>query len=289
MQTKKAKYHLERIKTILHLHDDGLSALDRDILLEDIRHLYDAVLNSGQNHPSQKPSMPRDHTYVAEAPKPIEQVPLPNIEKAVQQNNPDRSTPVDEEVSASNKRTETASPPDNIKTIPPSETPVDSDEHTPATVTYEQPGSIISPHPESEDTSPSSVRTVNGQSTDTGNQTSEKEKENEVSVQEPLPQQDFSELFDFQSTLDLSDKLASSKIEHLNKILTINDKILFINHLFKGEAIPFQESLQKFESFYTYEEAKKYASEELVEPYDWTADSKKETIRQFMRQVKRLY
>src|SRR5690554_2735989 len=44
MQIKKAKYHLKRIETILNLHEDKLSPMDRDILLEDIRHLYETIL-----------------------------------------------------------------------------------------------------------------------------------------------------------------------------------------------------------------------------------------------------
>lgn len=288
MQTKKAKYHLKRIETILSLHEDSLSRLDRDILLEDIRQLYDLVLNHEDTMPSKAPETPRDHTYVKPEPdieEPTNQDPSPIAQDPESQEpTPQVNTPEPDNPSPSSE-------PDKVDDDEkPKETGQDTTEpeQPPATVTYEEKSEA--PHPSFNETTEhpasSSSEKMNGSSaTSTSNQSEPEEYEN-VLVQENGK---YSDLFDFPTTSDLSDQLANTKIDHLNKILTINDKILYINHLFNGEAIPFQESLKKFEGFYTYEEAKKYASEELVELYNWTADEKKETIKQFMRQVKRLY
>lgn len=297
MQTKKAKYHLKRIQTILSLHEDSLSRLDRDILLEDIRQLYDLVLNHEDTQEIKVPEADRDHTYVA--PRPVVK------EKAIQEEETEEPTitPQNDEVQTSSSEPEQMLEQEQIpepEELPepeqqeevnepshPISDPIESTD-TPATVTYEKKSEEHDHgnNGPSEYMQHGSVEKMNGSSeVHTSNQP-EQEKYEEVMVQET---KGYPELFDFLSTSDLSDRLANTKIEHLNKILTINDKILFINHLFHGEAIPFQESLKKFESFYTYEEAKKYASEELVESYTWTEGEKKATVQQFMRQVKRLY
>jgi hypothetical protein len=292
MQTKKAKYHLKRIETILNLREDSLPRLDRDILLDDIRQLYDLVLNAEEENLVKKPLVARDHTFVAQPPLPVQQV-QEQVEKDSRENpNPKSPLPMEE-----NK----IKPQEEIKTEPQQETyerigdspqtppsPASDREHTPATVTYEHSGTFQEDLQESNEPQKLSNLPTNGKSSDLTDQTFSRKEDDEVLIEEKVSQE-YPELFDFRSTSDLSDRLANTKIEHLNKILTINDKILFINHLFNGEAIPFQESLKKFEGFYTYAEAKKYASEELVQTYNWTKQDRYETVRQFMRQVKRLY
>ena len=48
MNIKQAKYHLKRIQTIIDLQDQDLSELDRNILLEDIKKLYEIILFTGE-------------------------------------------------------------------------------------------------------------------------------------------------------------------------------------------------------------------------------------------------
>lgn len=286
MQTKKVKYHLKRIETIVDLHNDGLTRLDRDILLEDIRRLYDLVSEADISSPGDMPAVSQITTDVPPAGEPVKKAEL------------EQQTPVHNQKIASESQAE-AGKSQEIKEsgksqayeevdlssteVPYSEEP----EHTPTTITYENntPGEIesVSETPQHESIAAIDKNALPGASSA---EPKEKEHYEDVMVEEV---EDHPELFNFESSSDLSDRLANSKIEHLNKILTINDKILYINQLFGGEAIPFQESLKKFEHFYTYEEARKYASKELVTEYNWTDKEKKEIVRQFMRQVKRLY
>ena len=277
MHTKKAKYHLKRIETILDLHEGNLSAMDRDIILEDIRHLYDLVLFANETHPEHKTHTAQDKTFVAPVPTPI-------IKATPEHTSPvERPEPTPSPVAEVTAPVEDAEEPSRHTATHASH---EEAVHTPTTITYEE----SSAKPETSyseqvyDKNPS-VHSSNG-SADNTSSGQLREEEEEVMVHEQLS---YPELFDFAFSTDLSDRLSNTKIDNLNRILTINDKILFINHLFGGEAIPFQDTLKKFESFYTYDEAKQYASSELVVNYNWTSNDKFDTVRQFMRQVKRLY
>lgn len=296
MQTKKAKYHLKRIETILNLHEDSLSSLDRDILLEDIRHLYDLVLNAETAHPLQESTAPRDHAVVqperpAVVPPESDPQSRPETVSYKDENTPSPSNDQNK-LDAQPKESPVSTPPGGIPMTTSSEEPVVPRDHphTPTTVTFEESTRVRQEYreqtPDRTD-SPISPKTMNGRTETTPAHLAEEDSHVETLTEEA--QQSYPDLFDFPVSSDLSDRLGNSKIEHLNRILTINDKILFINHLFGGEAIPFQESLKKFEGFYTYEEAIQYASRDLVVQYQWTDADKYDTVRQFMKQVKRLY
>jgi len=292
METKKAKYHLKRIEVILNLHEDSLPALDRDILLEDIRELYNLVLYAEDVYSVKRPLAARDHTFVAKTPDLSHQEEKQEGKKPFESTDSKRIIPIEENVAKPRVEDEQEPEQDSLPPLEesPRVPPVPSAvrDHTPATVTYEQSGTSEENLRDYNEIHKPFVQPTNGQSSDSTDQTFAREEDNEILVQEH-ESKEYPDLFDFRTSSDLSDRLANTKIEHLNKILTINDKILFINHLFNGEAIPFQESLKKFENFYTYAEAKKYASEELVQSYHWTKPDKYDTVRQFMRQVKRLY
>lgn len=295
MQTKKAKLHLKRIETILNLHEDGLTRLDKDILLEDIRHLYDLVLDADVAHPVIEMPPARDHTYV-------EQIDTVDFfdKKGSQQGQPDHSPKVQQlrsdihikdeiEVKAENEVEAEVEAENEVEVEAEAETfnIPSATVHTPTTVAYEEKQDEHRPPiRETPYVNSRHDENTNGRSEQAAKVQAQKQDHADVMIHEsPV----HPELFDFPYSSDLSDRLANTKIEHLNEVLTINDKILYINHLFGGEAIPFQESLKKFEGFYTYEEAKKYASQELVDIYKWTNSDKFDTVRQFMRQVKRLY
>lgn len=285
MNIKQAKYHLKRIQTILDLQDGTLTELDRNILLEDIKKLYELIIFTGGSSSvspeksAEKEISKSSAVLPATAPE-IDETPASPIGKTVTPSpapeKPEIKTeekelrPVSEEIPATPK--EKPAPAPSYSSVPSEPTP-DTAYNPPqpsvADVPAEQPIAQASPSPAEH--SPS-----NGRQSETAVLTHENEHQ-------------YPELFDFHSTDELSEKLGNSKVDQLNRILAINDKILYINHLFGGEAIPFQDSLKKFESFYTYEEAKSYASQELVEKYQWTDQNRRDTVRQFMKQVRRLY
>ncbi len=280
MQINKAKYHLKRIETILNLHEDKLSPMDRDILLEDIRQLYEVVIftNEGPNAdpnvptPTRIVNTPTETTTTVEAPENPRNQPHaiaenPFVDSKVQKNENDEK-PAGETWS---RRSEFDSPADSPS--------------TPATITYEESsGSVKEENGITQSDQRASAPTAPNIENGSTSELHEQDEDVLVETKENYP-----ELFEFKISSDLSDRLGNTRIQNLNGVMTINDKILYINHLFGGEAIPFQESVKKFESFYTYDEARSYACQELVETYNWTDGEKKDTVRQFMQQVKRLY
>lgn len=269
MDIQQAKYHLKRIQAIIDLQSQGLSELDRNILLEDIKNLYEIVVFAGA-----KENDPKESTFHTNSTTPVTQE-EPELPSRPASSRPDESH--FSEAFSTPKTDETPKPKENLvssETTPPSPTsplpitdnPVEPirEEHTIDTADHQLQEKSIQNNPPAFD-------------------------QNETITKEPEVTESYPELFDFKATDDLSEKLGNSKVEQLNHILAINDKILYINHLFGGEAIPFQESLKKFESFYTYEEAKSFATKELVEKYHWTDPARMETVKQFMKQVRRLY
>lgn len=393
MDLNKAKYHLKRIDTILNLHPDGLTPLDRDIILEDIRRLYDVFTEwpkhqntTSQNQPSTQTSIHGSNHESHSATKPptsqANHIPhrqpskiytSPAVEMANQTTPP--SSPQYNTVQPKPSQSESKpvppkveAPVDHVPAAYSTETPPSYDTpetYTAAQNTPPQPQSIpqqeekeeikpaqpisqqpIAPQPRPQYTYPSQPTSAqpttehpeqpspiqyqkiepqvvhsnpevspkpaiepqpNTQYSTTPQHVTQPQQKVQpqpsATVQdrqyhESVPSQNtnttidnvqFSELFDVQADHDLSGRLGNAKIENLNSVLGINDKILYINQLFGGEAIPFQEALKKFQSFYTYAEAKEFAISELVETYNWSKPDKKGIVNNFMKQVRRLY
>src|SRR5680860_829554 len=139
MQTKKAKYHLKRIETIINLHEDSISRLDRDILLEDIRHLYDLVLNADNAHPDKEPDTPRDQTYVKPAEIPVYKEPTQQNTSNNQSNEANSGSP------ESPEKPEIKIPEEPKKPAPKLEQQA-KQVHTPTTVTYEKTSEDVEQH-----------------------------------------------------------------------------------------------------------------------------------------------
>jgi len=97
------------------------------------------------------------------------------------------------------------------------------------------------------------------------------------------------ELFYFQEARELSDRLSLSPIADLNKALGINDRLLTVNELFGGDYAFFDESFRKLNSMSSFEEAKSYLKENVVEDQDWLNPGKKEKAKRFIKFIKRRY
>lgn len=276
MNIQQAKYHLKRIQTIIDLHEGDLTSLDRDIVLDDIRKLYELILYSENKTVKDRlPSSRKPDPETNDIPESTETKGVPAAARTSSSQtiytppSSGNETPEEPKIFVP----ETRPQPD----IRPSRDLPEGNHRPTETMTEEkqdpEPVSVIEPK------SPPSAPEE---------KTESPFEEISASAAE-YPPNTFPELFDVKTTGDLSERLGNSKIENLNQILAINDKILYINRLYNGEAIPFQDSLKKFESFYTFEEAKSYATEELVEQYQWTDKENADIARQFIKQVKRLY
>lgn len=97
------------------------------------------------------------------------------------------------------------------------------------------------------------------------------------------------ELFIEEKVSDLSDKLASQKINDLTKAMGINEKIFTIQELFNNDNNLFNQTIGHLNSLPDFANAKTYISEELVPRLDWTSEKKIKKAATFIKLVRRRY
>lgn len=102
--------------------------------------------------------------------------------------------------------------------------------------------------------------------------------------------EEYEELFLFKEATDISQKLSESPILDLTKALGLNEKFLFINELFGGDAAKFKAAIDVFnEPMDSFDKARAYMEKELVEQFDWLNKLKKTVAKDFVKLVRRRY
>ncbi|MFK7946355.1 MAG: hypothetical protein AB8G11_02105 [Saprospiraceae bacterium] len=97
------------------------------------------------------------------------------------------------------------------------------------------------------------------------------------------------ELFEFKSASDLSEKLSTSPIQDLTKSMSINERFITISELFKGNKSKYDEAIHELNNFYSFEQAKAYILNHLIEEYNWTKKKKIKSAKAFIKKVRRRY
>jgi hypothetical protein len=97
---------------------------------------------------------------------------------------------------------------------------------------------------------------------------------------------DQSELFEEKMKKELSDKLGEMPIDDIRKAMGLNEKIIFLNDLFDGNAHEFDTAVNTLNSVGSYEAAKNHLAL-LASRFDWA--SKEKQAKPFIRLVKRRY
>lgn len=100
---------------------------------------------------------------------------------------------------------------------------------------------------------------------------------------------DHESLFAFKKATDLSEKLRDRPISDLNKAFAINDKLLTISILFNEDASAFKDVINELNRLSSFDEAKVYLSNNVVEKFNWTAKSKAKTAKIFIKTVNRRF
>lgn len=88
---------------------------------------------------------------------------------------------------------------------------------------------------------------------------------------------------------DLSDKLALQKIPDLTRAMGINEKILTIQELFKNNQELFNKTITDLNTLSSFEDARQYLIQHVIEPMDWTADNKVKKAANFIRLIRRRF
>ena len=117
-----------------------------------------------------------------------------------------------------------------------------------------------------------------------------------VSVEEPLVEtnafisEEHAEILEYGSeTNELSDRLGDSPISDLTKAMGINERMLTVNELFDGDNAAFKQSLSALNEMSSYNEAKSYISNQLIEKYNWVSPKKRKKAKVFIKLVKRRF
>lgn len=97
------------------------------------------------------------------------------------------------------------------------------------------------------------------------------------------------ELFAEEKVTDLSDKLASQKINDLTKAMGINERIFTIQELFNNDNGLFSKSMENLNQLPDFSSAKNYLTNELIPVLDWTSDKKIKKAATFIKLVRRRY
>lgn len=117
-----------------------------------------------------------------------------------------------------------------------------------------------------------------------------KEEEAPKSVQQSL----FEEIA-YDNVTEINDKLKRSNreiadshpISDLKAAIGINDRYLYINELFRGDATVYERSILTINNFSSLKESMEWIERSLRLPYYWDEDSK--TVQQFYNTVKRRF
>lgn len=86
---------------------------------------------------------------------------------------------------------------------------------------------------------------------------------------------------------ELSETIIAEPIKDLKKGISINDRHLFINDLFRGDEAMFDRSIKTINSFHIFSEAEYWMQRELFLKLAW--DEKQETTQAFMQLIKRRF
>lgn len=96
-------------------------------------------------------------------------------------------------------------------------------------------------------------------------------------------------LFNRDNQNELSDKLSLSPIADLRRALGINDKLLVVNELFKGDRESYQETIDVLNTKYSFADAQSYLVRYIIDKFDWLDEEKIDPAREFIKLVERRF
>ena len=96
------------------------------------------------------------------------------------------------------------------------------------------------------------------------------------------------QLFEVKQASDLSEKLSESPINDLNRALSINDRLLYMNELFSRDMEALNQALETLNSAGSMMQAKPYLIK-LAEKNAWPHDNRIEIAKSFVKLIRRRY
>ncbi len=97
------------------------------------------------------------------------------------------------------------------------------------------------------------------------------------------------ELFLMEVGAEVSDKLGNLPIKTLKGAVGINDKILLVNQLFKGDMGKYNEMIDTIDKMDTFQQAKSFIQSEIVDRFNWMDEDKTNAAKGFIRLINRRF
>ncbi len=264
MNLPQAKTYLEKIITLyktMTTDAQNISSIERDLMLSYIRQLYETFQDDAAAPPPSKSVRPAP-IFATPEPPAARPKPEPAVSQEPVAPPVNRAAPTPEPVAAPVYRP--APEPERPAYSPP---PVEHAPYAPPPVAeapkYTPPEPVKRPEPAPVKTAP----VWNG---------SEGSEINAL----------FEEA---QSSGDISDRLAQSPIADLTKAFALNDKLLFINELFAGNATTLDQAVKYVNNLSSFGAAALYLKE-FAARNQWTAnESRKKQALAFIKMVRRRF
>lgn len=99
----------------------------------------------------------------------------------------------------------------------------------------------------------------------------------------------YDEIFQINLGKEISDKLANLPLKSLKGAIGINDKILLVNELFKGDMGKYNDLIDRLDRLASFSEAKEVLSSEIIPVYHWDEESRLDKAKSFVQLINRRY
>ncbi len=96
------------------------------------------------------------------------------------------------------------------------------------------------------------------------------------------------QLFEVRQASDLSEKLSESPVNDLNRAMSINDRLLYMNELFGRDMESLNTALRTLNDFSIMSNARPFLID-LAKRYHWTHEDRAEIAKNFIKLVRRRY
>jgi len=96
-----------------------------------------------------------------------------------------------------------------------------------------------------------------------------------------MQSKDIEALFALEKGTELSDKLSTTSIKDINKAMSINERIFTIKELFGGSQEQYDKTISSLNGFMSYDDAKSYLSENIVNNNNWLDPEKSKKVQKF--------
>lgn len=287
MNIEQARNYLDRINRLfsdISENDQSTSQLERDLLKEYVRRLYEALSEKSTGitevkTSAQVPSLTTSNQKepAVQAPKPRIVAPVEDLERISSQASPAFSfenVPAQPKAKAAAIHVE-----DRQAPVAPQPKIIQIPEEVEADIvqTERYQASTPKPQPVVEQSAPAQPIA-------------------QVKVEEspftPAPSAidpKLRELFAIERSNDLSERLAGAPIQDLTKALAINERMLTQNDLFGSDKSAFETALNHLNTLSNYDDAVSFLAGGAALKYDWADEERRPTARAFAKLVRRRY